>query len=93
MSTLEILVPIAVTRTSQRPLATRLPKIDGARVGWLDNLKANAGELLRFVVEALPAKGFAFGVVRATKNATAAAPAAVTAHLQTCDAVVLAIAD
>ena len=93
MSTIEILVPVAATRVAERPLAPRLASLSGARIGWLDNRKANAGELLRRIAAALAASGHAFAAIHAAKNATAAAPAGVMAHLKTCDAVVLAIAD
>lgn len=93
MSQIEILVPIAATRTQNRPLAPRLASLAGRRIAWLDNMKANAGELLREVAQALRDAGHAFEVVTAAKNATAAAPDAVMMHLKTCDAVVLAISD
>ena len=93
MSMLEVLIPMATTRITERPLAPRLAQLNGARIGWLDNMKANAGELLSFVIETLQARNFAFAIEHASKNPTAAAPASVMAHLKTCDAVVLAIAD
>ena len=93
MSLIELFVPVAATRVQERPLASRLGSLAGKRIGWLDNMKANAGELLRYTAAALGASGHAFQIVTATKNATAAAPDAVMAHLKTCDAVVLAIAD
>ncbi len=93
MSIIEVLVPVAITRIHERPLAPRLGKLSGVRIGWLDNMKANAGQLLGFVAEALRERGYAFESIMASKNATAAAPDAVMMHLRTCDAVVLAIAD
>lgn len=93
MSVIEVLVPVAITRTHERPLAPRLATLHGARIGWLDNMKAHAGLLLRLVAETLRESGHAFEMVVASKNATAAAPGAVMAHLRTCNAVVLAIAD
>lgn len=93
MTTVEVLIPVAATRIKERPLAPRLTALAGKRIAWLDNMKANAGELLRDVGEALRARGHAFEIVTAAKNATAAAPDAVMAHLKTCDAVVLAISD
>ena len=93
MTTVEVLIPVAATRVKDSPLALRLSTLSGKRIGWLDNMKANAGELLRYTAEALHARGHAFEVVTATKNATAAAPDTVMAHLKTCDAVVLAISD
>ncbi len=93
MTTVEVLIPVAATRVKESPLAPRLASLNGKRIGWLDNMKANAGELLRYTAEVLRARGHVFEFVTAAKNATAAAPATVMAHLKSCDAVVLAIAD
>lgn len=93
MTIVEILIPVAATRVKDSPLAPRLSSLSGKRIGCLDNMKANAGALLRYTAEALRARGHVFEVVNAAKNATAAAPDTVMAHLKTCDAVVLAIAD
>jgi len=90
---IEVLVPVAPSRIIERPLAPRLTTLAGKRIGWLDNLKANAGALLADLADAFAARGFVFERVLAAKNATAAAPADVMAHLKSCDAVVLAIAD
>jgi hypothetical protein len=92
MTDLEVLVPIAPTRRRAGILAPRLTTFDG-RIALLDNLKANAGELLRLVAGAMPAALSGFTLATFTKNATAAAPDAVMAHLKQCDAVILAIAD
>jgi len=93
MNELEVLIPVASTRTKRGVLAPRLDKISGRRLGLLDNLKANAGELLKTVTEILRSKGHVFETFTANKNATAAAPDAVMAHLMQCEAVILAIAD
>jgi hypothetical protein len=93
MAHIEVLVPVAATRACALPLAPRRPALAAARIGWLDNLKANAGALLDGIAARLTAAGHAGEAVRVSKNATAAAPDAVMAHLRTCDAVVLAIAD
>lgn len=93
MTIVEVLVPVATTRVIERPLAPRLSAFSGKRIALLDNMKANAGALLRYTAQALHAAGHHFEIVTADKNATAAAPASVMAHLKTCDAVVLAIAD
>ncbi len=92
MDELEVLIPIAATRQRAGSLAPRLRAIAG-RIALLDNLKANAGELLSQVAHGLRASGHAFELATFTKNATAAAPDAVMAHLKQCDAVILAIAD
>lgn len=93
MEKLEVFIPTAKTRVQQRRLAPRLEQLTGARIGWLDNMKANAGELLRNVARALQDEGADFEIIVASKDATAAAPDTVMGHLKTCDAVVLAIAD
>lgn len=92
MKPIEVLVPVATTSVVLRPLAPRLLQLAGARIGWLDNQKANAGELLRQIA-ALLRTGIDFEIVNLAKNATTAAPDAIMAHLKRCDAVVLAIAD
>lgn len=93
MSTIEILVPTAVARVEKRSLAPRLGHLTGVRLGWLDNRKANAGALLHDVATALQTNGHDFEIIKVSKDATTAAPESVMAHLETCDAVVLAIAD
>lgn len=93
MARIEILSPVAATRTRHYPLAARPGSLNGLRIGWVDNLKANAGSLLRFTEARLAAAGRRFESTHVTKNATAAAPPELLAHLQACDAVVLAIAD
>lgn len=93
MSTIEVLVPVAPSRVANHPLAPRRAGLDSLRIAWLDNMKANAAGLLDAVATTLRARGLRFEAVRLSKNATAAAPAGVMAHLLACDAVVLAIAD
>jgi hypothetical protein len=93
MTIVEVLIPVAATRVKDHPLAPRLTALSGKRIAWLDNMKANAGELLRGVADVLRAGGHRFEIITAAKNATAAAPDTVMAHLKTCDAVVLAISD
>jgi hypothetical protein len=93
MPIIEVLVPQATTRVVDHALAPRLSALAGKRIAWLDNMKANAGSLLRYTAQTLQQQGHSFEIVTAAKNATAAAPADVMAHLKTCDAVVLAIAD
>ena len=93
MNTLEVLVPVPPSRVANHPLASRRAALDGLRIGWFDNMKANAAALLDALETTLTARGLRFEAVRLSKNATAAAPAGVMAHLLTCDAVVLAIAD
>jgi hypothetical protein len=93
MSKVEVFVPVAHPRVDERPLAARRDALKGLRIGWLDNMKANAAQLLADARAVLAARGHHFKSVLEAKNPTAAAPATVMAHLLTCDAVVLAIAD
>ena len=57
MNKIEVFVPIAETRIVEGSLAPRLPQLKGARIGWLDNMKANAPELLRDVAAVLVDRG------------------------------------
>lgn len=93
MVTLEVYVPTAQTRLQSRPLAPRLTTLSGIKIGWLDNMKANANQLLLEVARIFQARGHAFELLSEHKNATGPAPESVIAHLKCCDAVVLAIAD
>ena len=93
MSQIEIFSPVAETRTSQHPLAARPDVIAGKRIGLLNNQKANAGELLAGVAKQFADDRTRCDIHSFTKDATAAAPDVVMAHLKSCDAVVLAIAD
>ncbi|HCU89979.1 MAG TPA: hypothetical protein DGR97_08545 [Gammaproteobacteria bacterium] len=93
MEDIEVFVPVGETRVVGRPLAPRLAQLDGARIGWLDNMKANAPELLRNIAAALIKRGANGEMLFTSKNATAAAPESILAHLRNCDAVVLAISD
>lgn len=94
MSDVEVHIPIAESRLQSYSLAPRLDIFGNAKLGWLDNMKANAGELLSVIAERTQAHASGpLNMVTQSKNATAPAPEAVMAHLKTCDAVVLAIAD
>lgn len=93
MAEIEIYSPRAKTRTSNRPLADRIKILQGKRIGFLNNMKANAESLLHQLTLELTAHNGVFSVEIAEKNPTTAAPDDVIAHLSSCDAVVLAIAD
>ena len=93
MPLIEVLSPVPPTRTARRTLAARLGGLAGRRIAWFDNQKANAAALLAALAAALREQGATFTSVTLDKNATAAAPPDRMAHLKTCDAVVLAIAD
>ena len=93
MHLIEILSPVPPTRTARRTLAARLDGLASRRIAWFDNQKANAAALLAALAAALRDQGCTFESVVLDKNATAAAPPDVMAHLKSCDAVILAIAD
>lgn len=95
MDELEVHIPTAEIRQQSHRLAPRLRSLSNAKIGWLDNMKANARELLAEVADSAQSSCAEqqFEVVTQSKNATAPAPQSVLAYLQTCDAVVLAIAD
>jgi hypothetical protein len=90
---IEVLVPVSPGDVEQRPLAERLDRLRGQRVGFLNNQKANAGNLLDDLVEELHRRAGPFEEIREVKAATTAATTEVMGRLQRCDAVVLAIAD
>jgi hypothetical protein len=90
---LEFLVPVPPSVVSERPLAPRLAALDGRRLALLDNQKANAGALLGQIAGHLARLHPDIDLVMERKAATSAAPEHVMAHLRTCDAVILAIAD
>ena len=93
MDEIEVFVPIGETRNSRFALAPRLDSLANKKVAWLDNQKANAAALLASAADLLGARAPDLARHFYSKNATKPAPDAVMAHLQTCDAVVLAIAD
>ena len=94
MTDIEVHVPVAESRLQSHPLAPRLATLGDVTLGWLDNMKANAGELLSELADQVQANSAGhLTMVALSKNATAPAPEAVMAHLKNCDAVVLAIAD
>ncbi len=93
MASLQILSPVAPSRTDVRPLAGRLDGLDGARVALLDNQKANAGELLAAVGEHLAERYPTIELSVERKIATSASPADVVEAVVAIPAVVLAIAD
>lgn len=92
MAVLKVLSPEAITRVDDRPLADRSGALTGT-VALLDNQKANAGHLLEAVGRHLAARHPALRLTTEHKIATSPSPPDVMGRLQTCDAVVLAIAD
>lgn len=92
-SDIEVLIPTAVPRIEERPLAPRIDDLAGKTIGLADNMKANAGALLDTVASRLDARYDDVEFIVTQKNASAAAPEEVMAQLHQCDAVILAIAD
>ena len=93
MSELSFLSPVPPSVVAEHPLSGRIPALDGARIGLLDNRKANALGLLESVGRELVARHRGVELVLEHKLASAGAPEDVLGRLRTCDAVVLAIAD
>ena len=88
--------PVPPSVVTERPLADRLGRptgLAGARIGLLDNRKANAGALLAAVAGELAARHPDLETVVEQKLASAAAPDDVLDRLRSCHAVILAIAD
>ena len=85
--------PVSPPRVTNRAIAARPATLDGLRIGLLDNQKANAGALLDGVGAAVLERFDNVELVREFKIATSASPEAVMGRLQSCDAVILAIAD
>jgi hypothetical protein len=80
------------TQTSQ--LATRLPSLDGRRVGVLDNRKANADRLFDLVGSLLRERYAAEVVVRCQKpDFSRPAPDSMLRELRDCEAVITGVGD
>ena len=90
---IEVLVPVSPPRIEERPLAARLDRLSGCRLGLLNNQKANAGLLLNQVADELQRRAGPFEEVREAKAAPEGAPTEVMGRLQRCHAVLLAMAD
>lgn len=93
MASLSILNPVAPSRVDDRPLAARPSDLAGKRVALLDNQKANAGRLLETVGAELVRRHPGMEITVEHKIATSPSPADVMERAQSCDAVILAIAD
>ena len=53
---MKVLSPLGATSDTVKPLARRRPRLDGLRIGVLDNSKPNADVLLARVAELLAAR-------------------------------------
>ena len=84
MSSIDVYSPIARTRLPRHALAPRLKGARRPRIGYLDNMKANAAALLKGVAVGLANGPFEAHAAYFSKNATTAAPDTVFAHLRAC---------
>jgi hypothetical protein len=64
---MKVLSPLGATPDTVRSLARRRPRLDGLRIGVLDNSKPNAGVLLGRVAELLAARAGGATIRRWTK--------------------------
>jgi hypothetical protein len=93
MAHIEVLDPRGALRVTARPLAARDRELSGSRIGFLSNKKANATLLLAEIEALLRERLGSFEVVRGEKGAAVPAPPELMAELETCSAVVTAMAD
>lgn len=92
--TTSVLHPATAPRRLRNALAQRLPRLEGARIGLLDNSKSNAGTLLDRVAEALASQNQNMTFLRLRKQAPGMpATAEQIAELAACDGVLIASAD
>jgi hypothetical protein len=95
MTTIPVYDPRGVVDAAPLTIAPRVRKLDGLRLGLLDNTKWNAGKLLRGVRDRLAQK-HAFGTVnyyRKESFAAAAAPELLAKIAAENDIVLTAIGD
>ena len=89
-----VLDPTVRSTGTPTRLAPPLPGLAGARVGLLDNGKANVDRFLDHVADVLRTTHGVAHVVRERKsNMSAPAPDAVLGRLAACDAVISAVGD
>jgi hypothetical protein len=93
MGVIEVLNPVADTRSPELPLAKRFSELRGKALGFLNNRKANAGLLLEHVERLLHERCGDFSVIKGEKNAALGAPEKVMNKLFLCDAVITAVGD
>ena len=86
--------PRGVVSADERPLAPRLAKLEGMRLGILDNTKWNANKLLRRLRDELGKNGFSrINYYRKESFSKFADPALIRDIAANNDAVVTAIGD
>jgi hypothetical protein len=95
MKTIPVYDPRGIVETQPLSPAPRVARLEGLRVGLLDNTKWNANKLLRGVRDRLAAR-HAFAAVsyyRKESFSLAAAPELIARIAAECDVVVTAIGD
>ena len=93
MGQIEIVDPRGALRVEDRPLAARGGRLGGTRIGFLSNKKANATLLLAEIEALLRQRLGDFEAVRGEKGAAVPAPPELVAQLESCSAVLTAMAD
>ncbi|MBI4595475.1 MAG: hypothetical protein HY730_03750 [Candidatus Tectomicrobia bacterium] len=92
-----VLNPVAKARVEETPLAPRLQSLEGKKIGFLDNIKANVALLLANIEQALTAKYNFSEVVHLAKkeypSTAGPAPEWIIKDLSQCDLVINALGD
>lgn len=91
----EVLEPVAETKTIRREVTPRLDSLDGKIVGFLDNTKPNAATLLSAVADLLTKKHHLANTIQTRKELVikTAGPQIFDMLTERCDAVVTASGD
>ena len=92
---IQVLSPEAIAKPPQAGLAARVDRLDGKRIGFLNNTKSNVDILFDRIEELLSERYRIAGVVR-TRKANAAVPATAAVIEQLvgeCDVVITASGD
>ncbi|GIX48503.1 MAG: hypothetical protein KatS3mg131_2714 [Candidatus Tectimicrobiota bacterium] len=91
---LRVLDPTSSDEMAQACLAPRLPRLEGATIGLLDNGKRNVARFLDHLEALLRARYLVRGVVRRRKpDFSRPAPPEVIADFRGCDALIAAVGD
>ena len=92
---IQVLNPEAIAKPPKAGLAPRVERLDGKRIGFLNNTKSNVDILFDRIEELLSERYRIAGVVRTRKaNAAVPAPGAVIDQLANeCDVVITASGD
>ena len=93
MSRITVLSPEGINRVEAEPMATRLPSLDGVRLGILNNSKPNSLRLQERVMELLGARHSLKGVVTKQKPSAAIGAEKLDLYAHEVDGVGTAIGD